>query len=40
TSAACRPIDDMRGTKDFRIKVAGVLARRATGIALERARAC
>jgi carbon-monoxide dehydrogenase medium subunit len=39
-SAACRPIDDMRGTKDFRIKVAGVLARRATEIALERARAC
>ena len=28
-SAACRPIDDKRGTKEFRIKVAGVLARRA-----------
>ncbi len=37
-SAACRPIDDKRGTKDFRIKVAGVLARRATQKALERAR--
>ncbi len=36
--AACRPIDDKRGTKDFRIEVAGVLARRATKIALERAR--
>jgi carbon-monoxide dehydrogenase medium subunit len=28
-SAACRPIDDKRGTKEYRIKVAGVLARRA-----------
>ena len=37
-SAACRPIDDKRGTKEFRIKVAGVLARRAALIALERAR--
>ncbi len=37
-SAACRPIDDKRGTREFRIKVAGVLARRAAGIALERAR--
>jgi carbon-monoxide dehydrogenase medium subunit len=37
-SAACRPIDDKRGTKAFRIKVAGVLARRAANIALERAR--
>ncbi len=36
--AACRPIDDKRGTKEFRIKVAGVLARRAAAIALERAR--
>jgi carbon-monoxide dehydrogenase medium subunit len=36
-SAACRPIDDKRGTKEFRIKVAGVLARRAAQIALERA---
>jgi len=36
--AACRPIDDKRGTKDYRIKVAGVLARRAAQIALERAR--
>jgi carbon-monoxide dehydrogenase medium subunit len=36
--AACQPIDDKRGTKDYRIKVAGVLARRAAEIALERAR--
>ena len=36
--AACRPIDDKRGTKEFRIEVAGVLARRAAGIALDRAR--
>ena len=37
-SAACRPIDDKRGTREFRIKVAGVMARRAGAIALERAR--
>ena len=37
-SAACRPIDDKRGTVEFRTKVAGVLARRAATIALERAR--
>jgi carbon-monoxide dehydrogenase medium subunit len=37
-SAACRPIDDKRGTKVFRIKVAGVLARRAAETALQRAR--
>lgn len=36
-SAACRPIDDKRGTKEFRIKVAAVLARRAIQIALDRA---
>jgi len=36
-SAACRPIDDKRGTKEFRIEVAGVLAKRAAKIALERA---
>ena len=36
-SAACRPIDDKRGTKEYRIKVAGVLARRAAQLALERA---
>jgi len=36
-SAACRPIDDKRGTVDFRVKVAGVLARRAAKIAYERA---
>ena len=37
-SAACRPIDDKRGTKEYRIKVAGVMARRAAEIALDRAR--
>lgn len=37
-SAACRPIDDKRGTKEFRIKVAGVLARRAAQAAVARAR--
>ncbi len=37
-SAACRPIDDKRGTKAYRIKVAGVMARRAATIALDRAR--
>ena len=37
-SAACRPIDDKRGTKAFRIQVAGVMARRAAEMALARAR--
>jgi CO/xanthine dehydrogenase FAD-binding subunit len=37
-SAACRPIDDKRGTKEYRIKVAGVLARRTALEAYERAR--
>ena len=36
-SAACRPIDDKRGTREYRIKVAGVLARRAAQIARKRA---
>jgi carbon-monoxide dehydrogenase medium subunit len=36
--AACQPIDDKRGTKEYRVKVAGVLARRAAQIAYERAR--
>jgi aerobic carbon-monoxide dehydrogenase medium subunit len=36
--AACQPIDDKRGTRDYRTKVAGVLARRTAQIALERAR--
>ncbi len=36
-SAACKPIDDKRGTKEFRIKVAGVMAGRAAVVALERA---
>ncbi len=37
-SAACRPIDDKRGTKEFRVKVAAVLARRTIQIALDRAQ--
>jgi CO/xanthine dehydrogenase FAD-binding subunit len=36
--AACQPIDDKRGTTEFRIQVAGVLARRSALIALDRAR--
>lgn len=35
--AACRPIDDKRGTIEFRRKVAGVLAKRAAITAYERA---
>jgi len=35
--AVCRPIDDKRGTIEYRTKVAGVLARRAAGIAQQRA---
>jgi carbon-monoxide dehydrogenase medium subunit len=37
-SAAASPIDDKRGTVEFRKDVTGVLARRATKIALERAK--
>ncbi len=37
-SAACNPIDDKRGTIAFRVKTAGVLAKRAALIAYERAR--
>ena len=36
--AACSPIDDKRGTVEFRTEVAGVLARRAAAIAFDRAR--
>ena len=36
-SAACSPIDDKRGTIEFRTQVAGVLARRAALIAYTRA---
>ena len=35
--AACRPIDDKRGTIEYRTKVAGVLARRAAKLAQQRA---
>ena len=35
--AACAPIDDKRGTVEFRTEVAGVLARRAAKLAYERA---
>jgi CO/xanthine dehydrogenase FAD-binding subunit len=37
-SAACRPIDDKRGTREYRIKIAGVLAKRTAQQALARAR--
>jgi carbon-monoxide dehydrogenase medium subunit len=37
-SAACRPIDDKRGTKEYRIKIAAVLAKRTALTALERAK--
>jgi CO/xanthine dehydrogenase FAD-binding subunit len=37
--AACKPIDDKRGTKEFRIEVTGVLAKRVAKVALERALA-
>ena len=35
--AACRPIDDKRGTIAYRIAMAGVLARRVVEIARQRA---
>jgi carbon-monoxide dehydrogenase medium subunit len=38
-SAACSPIDDLRGTIDYRRKIAAVLTRRAASIATERASA-
>ena len=37
--AACNPISDKRGTKEYRIKTAGVIARRAVEKAFERAKA-
>jgi len=36
--AACNPISDKRGTAEYRIRTAGVLARRAATIAYDRAR--
>ena len=36
-SAACRPIDDKRGTIAYRTRIAGVLLKRATAIAAKRA---
>ena len=36
--AACNPIDDKRGTMEFRTEVAGVLAQRAAKMAYQRAR--
>ena len=38
SSAACKPIDDKRGTIEFRTDVAGVLAKRAAKIAYSRAK--
>jgi carbon-monoxide dehydrogenase medium subunit len=37
-SAACRPIDDKRGTIVYRTKIAGVLLKRTAAIAAHRAR--
>ena len=36
-SAACNPIDDKRGTIEYRVRVAGVLAKRAAKIAFQHA---
>ena len=36
--AACDPISDKRGTREYRIRTAGVIARRAAEKALARAR--
>ena len=38
-SAAANPINDKRGTIEYRVQVAGVLAKRAAVLAAERARA-
>ncbi|MBI3704766.1 MAG: xanthine dehydrogenase family protein subunit M, partial [Rhizobiales bacterium] len=34
---ACKPIDDKRGTIEYRTKIAGVMARRVAAIAYQRA---
>jgi CO/xanthine dehydrogenase FAD-binding subunit len=36
--AACRPIDDKRGTAEYRTQISGVIFKRAAAIALQRAR--
>ena len=36
--AACKPINDKRGTIEYRTKIAGVLLKRAAAIAIERAK--
>ncbi|MBX3499388.1 MAG: xanthine dehydrogenase family protein subunit M [Alphaproteobacteria bacterium] len=36
--AACKPINDKRGTIEYRTKIAGVLLKRSTAIAIERAK--
>ena len=37
--AACDPIDDKRGTAEYRIRIAGVIFKRAAATALARAQA-
>jgi len=37
-SEVCKPIDDMRGTREFRLHIAAVLTRRVLTIAAERAK--
>jgi carbon-monoxide dehydrogenase medium subunit len=36
--AACKPINDKRGTIEYRTKIAGVLLKRSAAIAIERAK--
>ena len=37
--AVCKPIDDKRGTAEYRIRIAGVIFKRAAATALARAQA-